>query len=271
MSGHCGHGLPVGTGVRRLRVHVQLLDAGAALTDDVAEAVGSRVATADDHDPRFPGGDLGGGHALARDAAVLLHEVVHREVDATEVAPGYLDVTGPIGADSEDHRVESLAQLRGRDVDTDVVAGLEGDALGLEQTEPAIEDPFLHLEVGDAVPKQPTDSIGPLEHRDVVPGAVQLLCGGEAGRPGPDDRDAPAGAMRRWLGTDPPLIEGAIDDRLLDLLDRHRIVVDRQDACRLAGRGAEPAGELRKVVGGVQSLYRRTASRPVRRGRSIRG
>src|SRR5262249_42165952 len=49
---------------------------------------------------------------------------------------------------------------------------------------------------------------------------------------------------------DPALVPGAVDDRDLDLLDRDRVALaDLQHARRLAGRGAEPAGELREVVG----------------------
>ena len=86
-------------------------------------------------------------------------------------------------------------------------------------------------------------------------GAVELLRGGESGGPGSDDGDAPPGAVRRRLGADPSFVEGAIDDRLLDLLDRDRVIVDGEHARRLAWRGAETPGELRKVVGGVEALH----------------
>jgi hypothetical protein len=41
-----------------------------------------------------------------------------------------------------------------------------------------------------------------------------------------------------------------------DLLDGDRIFVDAQYASRLAGRGANPAGELWEVIRGVQPLQR---------------
>ena len=87
-------------------------------------------------------------------------------------------------------------------------------------------------------------------------GAVELLRRGESSGSGADDGDAPPGAVRRRLGADPSFVEGPIDDGLLDLLDRDRVIVDGEHARRFAGRGAETAGELREVVGGVEALDR---------------
>ena len=209
--------------------------------------------------------------ALAGDPAVLLHEVVHGEMDPAQLASGHVDVARAIGADREHDRVEPLAQLLGGDVDADVVAGLEGDPLGLEQVDAPVDDPLLHLEIGDAVAEQATDAIRALEHGHAMSGAVELLRRGEPGGSGADDGDAPAGAMRRRLGADPALVECAVDDRLLDLLDRDRVVVDGEHACGFAGSRAEPAGELREVVGGVQPLDRGLPVVAMRRGRSTRG
>jgi len=88
-----------------------------------------------------------------------------------------------------------------------------------------------------------------------VPGATQLLGGSHAGGAAADDSDALAGEMPRRgrLGFDPALREGALDDRVLDLFDRHRVpLADLQHARRLARRGAEAPGEVGEVVGGVQ-------------------
>src|SRR4028118_2070961 len=58
------------------------LPGGAALAVGVAEAVGARVAAAQDHDVLVLGADLDlRVRRQPGDAAVLLHEVVHREVD----------------------------------------------------------------------------------------------------------------------------------------------------------------------------------------------
>jgi hypothetical protein len=84
---------------------------------------------------------------------------------------------------------KSRAQVVGGDVDADVDAGAELGALGSHLVEAAVEVALLHLELGDAVAQQPADAVGPLEHHDVVPGAGELLGGGQPGGPGPDDRD----------------------------------------------------------------------------------
>src|SRR5204863_3933204 len=73
-------------------------------------------------------------------------------------------------------------------------------------------------------------------------------------RTGPDHGGGPAGSECRWLRPNPALLEGAVDDRLLDLLDRDRVVVDVEHARRLARRRADPARELGKVVGCVKRV-----------------
>ncbi len=103
------------------------------------------------------------------------------------------------------------------------------------------------------------------------PALVELRGGGEARRPGADDGDAAAGAKRRRLRRDPALGECAVDDRLLDLLDRDGVVVDVEHAGRLAWRRADAPGELGEVVGRVQARRSRRASGRGRRGRSSPG
>ena len=81
----------------------------------------------------------------------------------------------------------------------------EHGALGLHLVEAPVEPALLHLELGDAVAQQPADPVGPLEHRDVVPDAGELLGRGQPGGPGPDDGDLLARLRRRRLRDDPAL------------------------------------------------------------------
>ena len=74
--------------------------------------------------------------------------------------------------------------------------------------------------------------------------------------PGADHGDALAGLHRRELRRDPALLKAAVGDRRLDRLDRHRLLDQVQRAGRLAGRRADAAGDLRKIVGGVEVLQR---------------
>ena len=73
-------------------------------------------------------------------------------------------------------------------IDADLDAGTELGALRLHLPETTIEDPLLHLELGDAVPQQPADAIGAFEHHDVVTRPGQLLGGSQAGLQNQDEK-----------------------------------------------------------------------------------
>lgn len=91
-----------------------------------------------------------------------------------------------------------------------------------------------------------------------MPGAGELLGRGQSRRSRTHDRHALARRDGGGLGLDEAVHPGLVDDRLLDALDRDgatRLTLgDRQHAGRLARRGAQPTGELRKVVGRVQPV-----------------
>jgi hypothetical protein len=85
------------------------------------------------------------------------------------------------------------------------------------------------------------------------PPAASSRSNSHAGGAGPDDRDRLAGLVAGRLGLDPTFLEGPVDDRLLDLLDRDRITLaDLEHARRLTRRGAQTTGEVGEIVGGVQ-------------------
>src|SRR5690606_25319771 len=70
--------------------------------------------------------------------------------------------------------------------------------------------------------------------------------------------DRRAGQAAGDLRRDQPVLERLVDDRLLDELDRYRLLVDPEHAGGLARRRAQPPGELRAVVGRVQPFDRVT-------------
>ena len=142
------------------------------------------------------------------------------------------------------------------DVGADVDAVLEPHALAFELGDAAVDVPLLELEVGDAEAEQPTRALVALEHDDVVAGARELLRGGQAGRARADDRHAAPAAVLGGMRDDPALLPRPLDDRQLDLLDRHGVVVDREHAGGLARRRADQAGELGEVVRRVQLVDR---------------
>ena len=193
---------------------------------------------------------------LRRHPAVALVQVVHREVDAGQVAARSGQVTGNARADRHDHRVVLGGQVGGRDVATDVLVIDEADPLLLEDVDPAVDDPLLELGVRDAEPHQAARALVALVHGDLVAALIELGGHRQTGRAGADHGDRLAGAAARWVGHHPPLLERPLGDRHLDLLDRHRVVVDRQHAGRLTRGRTYPAGELGKVVGGVELVDR---------------
>ena len=84
---------------------------------------------------------------------------------------------------------------------------------------------------------------------DLVPDTGELLRSCEPCRAGADNRDFLSGFMIGRLRLDPSVVPGAVRDRLLDGLDRHRLILEVQRARLLAGRWADPAGKFWKVVG----------------------
>ena len=213
------------------------------------------VAAADDHRVFVLRGDLVLDLLAERDA-VRLRQKVHRLVHTAEVAPWDREVAGNGRADGQHHRVETLGELGARRLATDIDSGTEDRSLTLHLVEPSVEVALLHLELGDAVAQEPTNPVGTLVDGHGVPGTGQLLRNGQAGRTGPDDRDRLAGQPLGRLRAHVPRVPGFVDDRDLDVLDRHRRLVDPEHARGLTRSRAEPAGELREVVRRVQSLDR---------------
>ena len=93
---------------------------------------------------------------------------------------------------------------------------------------------------------------------NLVAGARQLLGAGETGRPRSDDGDFLAGLALSQFRLHPSFLEGPVDDRAFDGLDRNRRILEVERAGRFAGRGADAAGEFGEVVG-RQQVARRLA------------
>ena len=131
----------------------------------------------------------------------------------------------------------------------------EGDPLGLHLGQAPVQHGLLHLELGNAVTQQSPRLLGPLEHGDGVAGAGQLLRRGQAGGARADHGHGLAGGSLGHHRGHPTFGKGPLDDLVLDALDGHGVFVDPEDARRLTGGRAEPPGELREIVGGVQALH----------------
>ena len=212
-----------------------------------------------------------GRPSIAGDRAVALVEVVHREVHAGQLAAGHVEVAVHARADGDHDRVVLPAELPGVDVAAHVDVADELDALVLEQLHAPVDDPLLELRVGHAEAEQAAGRLVALVDGDAVAELVQLGGDREARGPRADHGHRAVGALLGRVGLDPALLEAARDDRQLDLLDRHGVVVDVEHAGRLARGRADQPGELGEVVGRVELRRARRASGRGRRGRSSRG
>src|SRR5690606_37315103 len=135
------------------------------------------------------------------------------------------------------------AQFCPADVLADLDTCAEPCSLFLHLTKTRLDVALLHLEVRDAVSQQTTDTVVALEHGNGVAGAGELLGCGETRRPRADDRDRLTRETLGGLRLDPTLRESLVDDRDLDLFDRHRRLVDTEHARALTGGRAPPARE----------------------------
>jgi len=252
----------------RHRQQLELSHALGPVTVAGAHAVAAGVtATDDDH-------VLALGAQLVLDLAarvdlVLRRQEFHREVNAFQVAARHRQVARHLGAASQDHGVELRLELLGRDCLGRPVgdraafaqrlleaahhhAGPEGHAFGSHLLDAAVDVRLFHLEVRNAVAQQAAHRIVLFEQGDVVAGTRQLLRRGHAGRAGADDGNGLACLDFCQTRHDPAFSPGAVDDRVLDALDAHRVVVDIQRAGRFARCRADAAGELGEVVGRIE-------------------
>ena len=198
--------------------------------------------------------------AVAGDRSRAVVQVLHREVDAVELAARDGQVARHARPDRRARpRRSALAQLCDLDVAADVDAESKLDALRDELLDAPFDEPLLDLELGHAEANEAAGRLVTLVDDDCLAGARELLRAGEARRAWirrratlrPVRRAAPAAAAIH------PSSQPRSTIATLDLLDRDGVpFVDLEHASRLAGRGAEPAGELGEVVRPVQLLDR---------------
>ena len=264
MCGHCGQGFPGCARVGRARQQLELMHGARALSMDGAQAVGARVAAADDHHALAGGRDrLIRRDVVALAAPVLLGQKLHGQVNASELPPGHVQIARGRRSTGEHDRIEFPLQRADRQIGADLDAGTEHDPFLFEDRQAPGEEPFLQFELWNAVAQQPSDAVIPLEDRDRVADTIEVVSRRQSGRAGPDDRDAFAGPVSRRARGDPAFLERALDDRQFDRLDRDRVAVDPEHARALARRRAQSAREFRKVVGGHQPLERRPPTVPI--------
>ncbi len=165
----------------------------------MTDAVGARVAAAD-HDHVLPGG-ADRGLATELDRAGALIEVLHREVDAVELAARHGQVARNTRPGREHDGVVLFAKLIER---RDIDAEAELDAFGDELLHAALDERLLDLELGNAEADEPARRLVALVDDDLLAGARELLRAREPGRAGPNHSDDRPGGHVGGCGTIQP-------------------------------------------------------------------
>ena len=169
-------------------------------------------------------------------------------MDAGKAPPLHRQLAGLRRAAAKDDGIPVGQEASRRDVSPHVDARHEANAGVRHEVDAPLDETLVELHVRNAIHQQAPDAVGALENGDGVTRMVELLGGGEAGGPGPDDGDTLARAGGGNVRADPPLVEGAIRDDALDRLDRDRVVVQTEGARPLARSGTDAARELGEVV-----------------------
>ena len=137
---------------------------------------------------------------------------------------------------------------------SDVCTGDEGYALLLHYLDFPVNYVLFQLHVGNPVHEESSYSVFPLEYSHIVSPLVKLIGGSQAGRPGSYHGNPFVGAQLRRPGTCLTGLVCFLDYGIFVFLDRHRIPVQSAGTGCLAGRRADPAGELREAVGLFQAI-----------------
>ena len=219
-----------------------------------ANAVGPRIASANDDHVLVLRGDVRAVVVLGVQQAFRIgREEVHSEVDALEFPSFDGKVPGPGGAGGQEHGVEGVEELLGIGGALLAVsygdAGDELNALGGHEVNAALHHILTKLHVGDAVGQEAPHAVRALVNHDLVPNAVELGGGSQACGARAHYGYALSRAPGGDLGRHPPFFEAPLNNRVFDVLDRHRRVGDAQHAGPFAGGGANPPRELGEVIG----------------------
>ena len=145
------------------------------------------------------------------------------------------------------------------------------DSLGLHDLDPAIDEAFFQLEIGDAVHQQSADAVGPLEDGDDVAGLVELGRARQARRAGADDGDLLPGAFSGGSGLIQPCSKAcSMMLSSMFLIVTGLLLMPRTQASSHGAGQTRPvnSGKLLVLKQHVQRIAPAVADRP---DRSIRG
>ena len=189
------------------------------------------------------------GNGEAGHLPVLLAEHIEREMDAVQLASFCRQVARDARSDGDAQRVVPFEQFRDFGTAAHGAVRPEPDALGPHEFQPAVDDPFVQLEVGYAEPEQAAGCFVFLEYGDGVAAPVELVGAGQSGGARTDHRHLLPRPAAGRAGNDVSGLKGLLDDGRFVFADRDGLIVELQHARLLAERRADPAGEFGKVVG----------------------
>ena len=215
-----------------------------------AHTVRTRIPSTQNNDVLSPGidGDFRIDF-IAVAAFVLLGQKIHRVVNAIEFATFHREVPAVLSPQTQEHCIEVLAQFGHTQINPDINAGLEGNALGLHLVEPRVDVALLHLEFRNPVAKQSADPIIFFENRDAVPRPAELLGRSESRRTRAHHRHGTASAAQGNHRFDPAVLPALLDNAQFDILDGDRVIVIGDATGFLARCRTDAAREFGKVIG----------------------
>jgi len=238
----------------RLGEEFEIDELTATMADRGPNAVGTRIPTPDD-DNILPGGtDESCSQIIPMDSSRVGGQKLHRWKNPAELPSGDRQIARFGAATGEEDCVKLRDQGLRVNVRTDILASQESDSFSRHFVDPALDDMLVEFHVRNAILEQPPDPIGALVDGDAMSDFVQLVGCGESRRTRTDDRDAFAGPCRWGSRNDPPFGPPPVDDRIFNILNRHRGTGDPEDASSFAGGRACSSGKLWKVIRFVESF-----------------
>mmetsp|Transcript_12007 Transcript_12007/g.27727 ORF Transcript_12007/g.27727 Transcript_12007/m.27727 type:complete len:627 (+) Transcript_12007:1625-3505(+) len=259
--------------VKQLEVHKTL----AAMPDGCGGTVCACVAASDDHHSLSTDIDEAAvilelpvlvalvrgtegnrvGHelrVLAEQGLLLLAQELHGKVDVLEISTRDRKISGFCRTHSKKNRIELALQLISSDVLSNLNVADEVDSFRLHNLQPPLHNSLVQLHVGNSKHEESSRLGVPLEHSDLVAHLVQLVRSRQTRWTRSDDGNSESSSILGDPGLDPSFLETAVDDGILNVLDRHWRSDQSGDTGALAGSWANPASELREVVGGQEAV-----------------
>ena len=176
-----------------LRHDFDLLHAAGTLPNAGPDTVGTRVAAPDDQHPATScRHTVCRVYEIAVEQGVLLRQLLESKVNTCRLTAGQGEVARRGRTGAEHPSVKLFREL----LRTDLNAHFEVHSLGLEQTDAAVDNGLVELEVRNAVAQQATGTSLTVEHRDRMAQRVEPTGDGKSRRSRTDDSHTTPRASR---------------------------------------------------------------------------